>query len=546
MRQATPQTDRLVDLVDPFFGTASTDFAPKEGLAASWFFPKAQAGNTHPGACLPFGMVSACAYSGAYVTGYGKNDVNTNGRPPHLFDKMTATGFTHLHQSGTGAINSYYNYFKVSPLPRPGTPNEVRYHLAEETASPGYYGALLDECGIKAELTVSPCGAIHWYHFPVGSMPCLAIDFVHGGLLASNHGAIVPSAARAYLTEDGFEGAVVMEGIPIYVCGRLRQKAAAAHLYVGSRTIGEQSVSFADGDEIPATLGVCLEADTSNGMECELLLAFSLKDAAQARKNLASFADQSFDDVRQAATVLWEERLGRIQVDGNDAARRLFYSAFYHLLHDMAARIALHGGDTAFVRDLERFFGYGAPAAQQQVDPSDHECMARGFSLNRFEGFNNEPDMETPYAFIYAGHHARTCEIVRAGMRHQFRLGRGGLPGNNDSGGLTSAYVWNAIGLFPVAGQSYMLIGSPVFEHVTIRLPQGEMRIAAEGTSSEACYVGSATLNGKALDRAYLTMKEFLEGGELRLRMCSNPSDWAKANRPPSYQRVEQLSRGDI
>ena len=332
MRQATPQTDRLVDLVDPFFGTASTDFAPKEGLAASWFFPKAQAGNTHPGACLPFGMVSACAYSGAYVTGYGKNDVNTNGRPPHLFDKMTATGFTHLHQSGTGAINSYYNYFKVSPLPRPGTPNEVRYHLAEETASPGYYGALLDECGIKAELTVSPCGAIHRYHFPVGSMPCLAIDFVHGGLLASNHGAIVPSAARAYLTEDGFEGAVVMEGIPIYVCGRLRQKAAAAHLYVGSRTIGEQSVSFADGDEIPATLGVCLEADTSNGMECELLLAFSLKDAAQARKNLASFADQSFDDVRQAATVLWEERLGRIQVDGNDAARRLFYSAFYHSL----------------------------------------------------------------------------------------------------------------------------------------------------------------------------------------------------------------------
>ena len=36
---------------------------------------------------------------------------------------------------------------------------------------------------------------------------------------------------------------------------------------------------------------------------------------------------------------------------------------------------------------------------------------------------------------------------------NMFGIGRGGLPGNDDSGGLSSWYVWASLGLFPVAGQ---------------------------------------------------------------------------------------------
>ncbi|WP_214402549.1 glycosyltransferase [Pseudonocardia lacus] len=56
--------------MDPFIGTAATHLPPASGLAATWWFPKPQVGNTHPGATSPLGMVSACAYSGAYPTGY--------------------------------------------------------------------------------------------------------------------------------------------------------------------------------------------------------------------------------------------------------------------------------------------------------------------------------------------------------------------------------------------------------------------------------------------------------------------------------------------
>ena len=58
--------------------------APVAGQAAGWWWPKPQIGNTHPGACLPFGMVSACPYTGGYPTGYGRYGKSLQGRPDRL------------------------------------------------------------------------------------------------------------------------------------------------------------------------------------------------------------------------------------------------------------------------------------------------------------------------------------------------------------------------------------------------------------------------------------------------------------------------------
>ena len=92
--------------MDPFFGVGTIDLPEPQSIAATWFFIKAQTGNNHPGACAPFGMISACAYSGAYVTGYGLNAPNTHATPRQYRDKLLASGFTHLQQSGTGAIDT--------------------------------------------------------------------------------------------------------------------------------------------------------------------------------------------------------------------------------------------------------------------------------------------------------------------------------------------------------------------------------------------------------------------------------------------------------
>ena len=50
--------------------------------------------------------------------------------------------------------------------------------------------------------------------------------------------------------------------------------------------------------------------------------------------------------------------------------------------------------------------------------------MAAGYALNRFEGLNNEPDMEAPWAYHYAGRPDRTAEVVHAALTWQFGTGR--------------------------------------------------------------------------------------------------------------------------
>ena len=116
----------MIDHVDPFIGSAATDLPTPPGLAETWWWPKPQVGNTHPGATFPFGMVSACAYSGAYPTGYGRYQLNTEGVPTELYDRQLASGFTHFQQSGTGAIREVLQLLPGQPDARAaGRPGRV-------------------------------------------------------------------------------------------------------------------------------------------------------------------------------------------------------------------------------------------------------------------------------------------------------------------------------------------------------------------------------------------------------------------------------------
>jgi putative alpha-1,2-mannosidase len=219
----------------------------------------------------------------------------------------------------------------------------------------------------------------------------------------------------------------------------------------------------------------------------------------------------------------------------------------FRLLQDMAGRIELTGGDAGFVTMLDRFFGYGADAVKQPGQCPDPAEMAAGYALNRFEGLNNEPDMEAPWAYHYAGRPDRTAEVVHSALTWQFGTGPGGLPGNDDSGGLSSWYVWASLGLFPVAGQHLFLVNAPAFERVALQAGDGEFIIETSGhrevpigvdgieRDPPAQYVQSATLNGVALNATHLSAADIHRGGRLHLRLGPEPSDWGSRIRPPSH-----------
>ncbi len=189
----------------------------------------------------------------------------------------------------------------------------------------------------------------------------------------------------------------------------------------------------------------------------------------------------------------------------------------FRLLRDMEERIKISGGKDNMLKQLDYFFGYTRKAVEQLSEPNGNAFLE---GVHSFEGFNNEPDMETPYSYTFLERHDKVCEVVRAGMRYMFTDGRGGLPGNNDSGGLSSCYIWNAIGLFPVTGQNLMLIGSPIVEEAELKLSNGNrFKVIAYNNSAENIYVNRAVLNGAELDDYMLTVTEMMQGGTLELYM---------------------------
>jgi putative alpha-1,2-mannosidase len=210
--------------------------------------------------------------------------------------------------------------------------------------------------------------------------------------------------------------------------------------------------------------------------------------------------------------------------------------------HAMRERIELCGGDEGFVGMLDRFFGYGQPPTKRPGLDFTHQEVEAGMALGRFEGVNNESDMETPVAYHFAGRPDRAMEVLRAGCASAYGLGSGGLAGNDDSGGLASWYLWSSAGLFPVSGTSIVCLASPLFSRLRMPCLDGELTIEAPG-AEERAYVGAARLNGKRLDRSWLDWSELRRGGRLELEMVARPTAWGREQLPDPMRRQPKAAR---
>lgn len=186
--------------------------------------------------------------------------------------------------------------------------------------------------------------------------------------------------------------------------------------------------------------------------------------------------------------------------------------------HDVQGLINRTDGDSGFVTWLDQFFqGAG------NYDPG------------------NEPDMLAPWLYIHAGRPDRTQSVVRDLLDKYYKPGRSGLPGNDDAGAMSSWFVWASMGLYPNAGQPYYYIGSPVFTRVRIAVGQKKLfTIEAPGANAANRYVQSARLNGRPLNRAWITHDELVAGGRLELELGPSPSNWASKERPPSVEHASQ------
>ncbi len=326
--------------VDPFLGTELRRCPSPRGLAASWWWPKPQIGNTHPGATFPFGMVSACAYSGAYPTGYGRYDLTTEGVPPVIHDRQLASGgFTHFQQSGTGAIRKYYNYFRATPMLEP--PRCARPHLGPRRRAGRAGGAVCRDSRQRHPCRAHgrPKSAVHRYTFPKHRNARIVVDFSMGGLTIP-YGSTIPLRAHLETLGPGVaRGEIVVEGTPLAVHLECDTPPVAADALVRSPPhAGRHPARFRphpahDAAELRVDVG---GPPVEAGQTIELRLGFSLRGTHQARENLVrdcGTGPARFAHRRERTAKTWKKHLQAIRVDTPDDDRQtVFSTALFHSL----------------------------------------------------------------------------------------------------------------------------------------------------------------------------------------------------------------------
>jgi putative alpha-1,2-mannosidase len=90
---------------------------------------------------------------------------------------------------------------------------------------------------------------------------------------------------------------------------------------------------------------------------------------------------------------------------------------------------------------------------------------------------------------------------------------------------MSAWYIFSSLGFYPVApGSDKYAIGSPKVKEAVLNLENGKtFTITAKNQSSKNVYVSKMELNGKVMDRTYLTHKEIMDGGQLVFYMSSKP-----------------------
>jgi len=204
---------------------------------------------------------------------------------------------------------------------------------------------------------------------------------------------------------------------------------------------------------------------------------------------------------------------------GSDYTEGNAWQYSWFVPHDQAAMFALLGGDKAAVKKLDAMFDFD----NSKIDYSHAEDIA-GLIGQYIHG--NEPSHHVAYLYNFAGQPWRTQERLQQIVESQYKTGPEGLSGNDDLGQMSSWLVFTSLGFYPVApGSNQYVLGRPFVNRAALTLPNGKrFTVLAEGLSDANRYVGKVMLNGKTLDRSYITHDELTAGGELRFTMQARPN----------------------
>ena len=157
--------------------------------------------------------------------------------------------------------------------------------------------------------------------------------------------------------------------------------------------------------------------------------------------------------------------------------------------HDVEGLIQVCGGTGAFRQRLDRFFEQG------------------------YYNVQNEPSFLTPCLYHWIGRPDLSSQRIHSIIRQHYNDQPDGLPGNDDSGAMSSWLAFHMMGIYPNAGQDYYLLNVPLLPEYTLSLSNGKtLHVERQGRGDGFLRV---SLNGQVLSDARITHQQLMQGGQL-------------------------------
>lgn len=343
--------------VDPMIGTAGM-------------------GHTFPGACVPFGGVQLSPDTGNIphnIDGVYQKDTYRY-CAGYQYTDSTIVGFSHTHFSGTG--HSDLGDILIMPGTGevrlvPGTadnPDEgyrSRFSHDSEKASPGYYEVLLEDSGVKAQLTATPRVGVHKYTYPEGEDGHLVLDLGHG--IYNYDGKVLWSTLRVendtlvtgYRITNGWARTnytyfAISFSEPVTGYGyQDRDKV----LYKGfwKRFALDRNFPEIAGRDVAAYF----HFDTKAGKELVVKVGLSAVSTEGALRNLrAEASGRSFEEIAAQAEAMWNRELSVFEVEGTEDQKAMFYTSLYHTMINPSVYMDVDGSYRGLDHNIHKADGF--------------------------------------------------------------------------------------------------------------------------------------------------------------------------------------------
>ena len=242
-------------------------------------------------------------------------------------------GFTHTHLSGTGIGD--LNDILVLPatgkpqlqpmaFEKPETGYGSLFKKENEKTEAGYYKVYLDKYGVTAELTASERVGMHRYRFEQTENAHLLVDLKFG------MGWDAAVATRFEQVNDTlFTGERFSTGWSkdqrVFFALKTSVPVKAMELFEDTVTV---QGNRAEGK---ATRALLFPALTDTEKEIVVKVALSPVSTENALLNMdTEVPHNDFDRLREEAREKWNNHLSRIEIEGHDSVKTVFYTAMYH------------------------------------------------------------------------------------------------------------------------------------------------------------------------------------------------------------------------